>query len=141
MRADVSDVGKVEMTELSSIPIEGFTLEQCLQYQSWRTEVQIIATHLHEWKTAKQEDKGKYETPILQAVAMANQRALKFPVIELPVDIVDPVTSAHLDVPAMIQELISLFSMRLIMRAADVQAEIDELGEHLAANHRKLQNL
>jgi hypothetical protein len=120
MRADVSNVGKVDMTELSSIPItipiEGFTLDQYLQYQSWRTEVQIITTHLHVWKTAKQEDKEKYETPILQAVAMANQRALKFPAIELPVDIVDPVTSAHLDLPEMIQELTSLFSMRLVVQ-------------------------
>jgi len=108
------------MTELASfpmtIPIEGFTLNQYLQYQSWCIEVQIITTHLHEWKTAEQEDKGKYETPILQAVAMANQRALKFPAIELPVDIVDPVTSAHLDVPEMIQELTNLFSMRLVVR-------------------------
>jgi len=141
MSVDVSDIRKVDMTELPSIPIEGFTLEQYLQYQSWCLEMQIIATHFHEWKTAKQEDKRKYETPILQAVAMANQRALKFPAIALPVDIVDPVTSAHLDVPAMIQELTSLFSMRLVVRVADVQAEIDELGEQLAANHRKMQNL
>src|SRR5215212_1747759 len=54
MSVDVSDVGKVDMTELPSIPIEGFTLEQYLQYQSWCLEMQIIATHFHEWKTAKQ---------------------------------------------------------------------------------------
>jgi len=96
-----------------TIPIEGFTIDDYLQYQSWRIGVQIIATHLHEWKTAKQGDKGKHQALLLKAVATANERALKFPAIELPVDIMDPVTATHLDLSAMIQELTSLFSVRL----------------------------
>jgi len=102
------------MTDLPSvpmpIPLENFTPEQYLQYQSWRIEVQIIATHLNEWKKAKQGDKGKHEASIFKAVTIANERALKFPAIPLPHDIVDPATSAHLDLPTMIQELSGLFS-------------------------------
>src|SRR5690349_6490366 len=79
------------------LPIQGFTLEEYLHYLSWRIEVQMVAKHLHEWKTAGQVDKGKFEGPIRQAVEAANKRAEKFPITDMPNDIVDPVASGHLD--------------------------------------------
>jgi hypothetical protein len=108
---------------LPSVPMTvpfGMTLEEYNHYLSWRIEVQMIATFLHDWKIAKEEDKSKCLDPIKQALDRANQRAMMFPPVLLPVDIVNPnasasdplaqdATSAHLSLHTMIQELASLF--------------------------------
>ena len=89
------------------IPIQGFTQEQYLQYLSWRIEVQMVANYLNEWKQGG--DKERHKASILKAVAAASKRSEKFALIELPNDIVDPVTAGRLDLPAIIQELTGLF--------------------------------
>jgi hypothetical protein len=85
------------------IPMPGFTLEQYLHYLSWRIEVQMVATCLNEWREAG--SRATQKAPILKALAAVSKRSEKFPAIELPNDIVDPITSRHLDLPTMIQEL------------------------------------
>lgn len=109
------------LQELHAAPPAPFsTWEEYNEYRSWRIEVQMIATYLNDWKQSKPEDKGKCVPQIQMALDMANKRATKFPMIDLPTDILDPVasasgllaptaTEAHLNIPVMIQELTSLF--------------------------------
>jgi hypothetical protein len=85
------------------LPIEGFTLEQYLHYLSWRIEVQMVATRLNEWRH------GGDKAYILKAIEAASKRSEKFPAIEMPQDIIDPLTAGHLDLTAMLQELTGLF--------------------------------
>ena len=83
------------------VPLSGFTLEQYLQYLSWRIEVQMVATCLNDWR----QEGDRHKVSITKAVAAANKRSEKFPLIDLPNDIINPVASGYLDVPAILDEL------------------------------------